>query len=96
MDQQYFVYILTNSHHNVLYTGATNNLVRRVFEHREKVIVGFTSRYNLGKLVFYEPAGDVRGVIEREKRIKAGSRVKKIALINGMNPEWRDLYEGLA
>jgi putative endonuclease len=95
MDQQYFVYILTNPHHTVLYTGVTNNLLRRVYEHREKLIPGFTTRYNTSKLVFYDASGDVRGSIAREKQIKAGSRAKKIALIEAMNPEWRDLYEGL-
>jgi putative endonuclease len=95
MDPQYFVYILTNPHHTVLYTGITNNLLRRVYDHREKLIPGFTNRYNVSKLVFYDTSGDVRGSIAREKQIKAGSRAKKIALIEAMNPEWRDLYEGL-
>jgi putative endonuclease len=87
MDQQYFVYILTNPHHTVLYTGVTNNLLRRVHEHREKLIPGFTTRYNISKLVFYETSSDVRGSIAREKQIKAGSRAKKIALIEAMNPK---------
>ena len=95
MDQQYFVYILTNRHHTVLYTGVTNNLARRIYEHREKLIPGFTSRYNVSKLVFYEATNNVNASIAREKQIKAGSRAKKIALIQGMNPEWHDLYEGL-
>jgi putative endonuclease len=95
MDQQYFVYILTNPHHTVLYTGVTNNLLRRIYEHREKLIPGFTTRYNVSKLVFYQTSSDVRESIAREKQIKAGSRAKKIALIEAMNPEWRDLYQGL-
>jgi putative endonuclease len=95
MNQQYFVYILTNRYHGVLYTGVTNDLVRRIFEHREKLTRGFTTRYNVNKLVFYEAGSDVRASIAREKQIKAGSRARKIALIEGMNPEWRDLYESL-
>jgi putative endonuclease len=95
MDQQYFVYILTNPHHTVLYTGVTNNLLRRIYEHREKLIPGFTTRYDVSKLVFYQTSSDVRESIAREKQIKAGSRAKKIALIEAMNPEWRDLYQGL-
>jgi putative endonuclease len=77
MNQQYFVYILTNPRHTVLYTVFTNNIVRRIFEHREKLTSGFTSRYNVRELVFYESSGDVRASIAREKQIKAGSRAKK-------------------
>ena len=73
----------------------TNDLVRRVFEHRERLIEGFTARYHVNKLVFYEVFGDIRTAIGREKQIKAGSRAKKIALIEGLNPVWQDLYEGL-
>jgi putative endonuclease len=91
MAHQYCVYILTNSRNTVLYTGVTNNLVRRVFEHREKQTSGFTSRYNVGKLVYHEAFDEVAPAIAREKQIKAGSRAKKIALINGMNPGWLDL-----
>jgi len=96
MDHQYFVYILTNRRHTVLYTGVTNNLLRRVYEHREKLNPGFTTRYDASKLVFYEMSNDVRISIAREKQIKAGSRAKKLALIEGMNPEWHDLYLTLA
>jgi putative endonuclease len=85
-ERQYFVYILTNRHHTVLYTGVTNNLCRRVFEHREKLIPGFTSRYNVDKLVFFQGLA----AIAREKQIKGGSRAKKLALIAAMNPAWRD------
>jgi putative endonuclease len=91
MDHEFFVYILTNRRHTVLYTGVTGNLPRRVAEHRAKTIPGFTSRYNLDKLVFYEPAPDARTAITREKRIKAGSRQDKIALITKLNPDWLDL-----
>jgi putative endonuclease len=95
MEHQYFIYIMTNRHHTVLYTGVTNDLVRRAYEHRTKAIPGFTKRYNVDKLVFYEKMGDARAAIAREKQIKGGSRTRKIALINSMNPDWGDLYEEL-
>jgi putative endonuclease len=95
MRHQYFVYILTNQRHTVLYTGVTNDLVRRVSEHRDHKIAGFTRRYNVDKLVFYEETTDVRAAIAREKQIKAGSRWRKVALIDSMNPDWRDLFEDL-
>ena len=95
MMHDYFVYILTNRRHTVLYTGVTNDLVRRVSEHRAKLTGGFTARYNVDKLVFYERTTDVNAAIAREKQIKGGSRRRKIALINDMNPDWRDLFEDL-
>jgi putative endonuclease len=95
MNQQFFVYILTNRLHTVLHTGVTNNLIRRVYEHHEKLVQGFTSRYQGNRLVYYETSDDVCASITREKQIKAGSRGKKLALIADMNPEWCDLYEGL-
>jgi putative endonuclease len=79
----------------VLYTGVTNDLLRRVYEHRAKTVPGFTSHYNVDKLVFYEEADQAGTAIAREKQIKAGSRRKKIALIEAMNPAWRDLYSDL-
>jgi putative endonuclease len=90
--KQYYVYIMTNKHNKVLYTGFTNDLARRVFEHREKLIEGFTSRYNINKLVYYETFDNPSDAIAREKQIKGGSRQKKIGLINSVNPEWKDLY----
>jgi putative endonuclease len=86
---------MTNKHNTVLYTGVTNDLRRRAFEHRAKLGGGFTSRYNVNKLVYYEIAEDVHAAIAREKQIKAGSRRKKLDLIEGSNPEWRDLYDEL-
>ena len=88
----YFVYILTNERHTVLYTGVTSDLKARIYQHREKLLPGFTKRYNVWKLVYYEAGTDALGAIAREKQIKAGSRKKKLALINSFNPEWRDLY----
>jgi len=89
------VYILTNKSHTVLYTGVTSNLGKRVHEHKTKIVPGFTSRYNVDKLVYYETTDDIQAAIAREKQIKAGSRQKKIALIESMNPEWKDLTEDL-
>ncbi len=86
---------MTNKNNTVLYTGVTNDLKRRVYEHKEKLIEGFTQKYNITKLVYYEISGNVESAILREKQIKAGSRARKITLINNMNPEWRDLYEDL-
>jgi putative endonuclease len=95
MDHRYFVYILTNRHHTALYVGVTNDLVRRVHEHRTKMASAFTTRYNVSELVYFEESSDVRAAIAREKQIKAGSREKKIALVDSMNPDWHDLYQGL-
>ena len=91
MTNQYYVYILTNRTNRVLYTGVTNDLVRRVYEHREKFVEGFTKKYNVTKLVYYETTGDIESAIVREKQIKGWLRKKKITLIESVNPEWRDL-----
>lgn len=88
----FYVYILTNKWNRVLYTGVTNNLKRRVFEHREKMVESFTKKYNVTKLVYYEIFPDALSAITREKQIKAGSRQKKIDMINRFNPLWEDLY----
>lgn len=88
----YYVYILTNINHNVLYTGITNDLVRRCFEHKQKKIKGFTQKYNVDKLIYYEKFDFVDLAIAREKQIKAYSRAKKIALIVSINSRWIDLY----
>ncbi len=93
MSNQYFVYIMTNKTNTVLYTGVTNNLEKRVYEHREKLTEGFTKKYNVLKLVYYEVFEDAYSAISREKQIKGGSRRKKIELINNMNKEWEDLFD---
>jgi len=95
MEKVYCVYILTNQRNTVLYTGVTGDLKARVQQHREKLLRGFTNRYNVSKLVYYEEGSDASGAIVREKQIKAGSRRKKIELIERLNPEWRDLYDDL-
>jgi putative endonuclease len=87
----YYVYILTNKNNTVLYTGMTNNLQRRVREHKAGQGSQFTKRYNVNKLVYYEVGGDVKAAIGREKQIKAGSRQSKIDLIESINPDWEDL-----
>ncbi len=91
--KQYYVYILTNPHHTTLYTGVTNDLVRRVYQHKQGLGSVFTRKYNVHKLVYYEMGNDVHAALTREKQIKAGSRQKKLDLINAQNPEWKDLYE---
>ena len=91
--KEYCVYIMTNAHNTVLYTGVTNNLARRVYEHKNGLGSAFVKKYNVHKLVYYEQGTDIHATIAIEKRIKSGSRKKKIDLINKMNPEWKDLYE---
>ncbi len=95
MERQFYVYILTNPVNTVLYTGFTNNLLNRVHQHRTKAVPGFTARYNVSKLVYYEVLSTAYEGIAREKRIKGGSRADKIALVNSTNPEWRDLFDEL-
>jgi putative endonuclease len=95
MRKDYYVYILTNYTNTVLYTGVTNNLCRRVYEHKEKIADCFTKKYNIDKLVYYEVFNDIKFAIEREKQIKGGSRKKKIELIEGFNKDWEDLYPKL-
>ena len=92
VSKQYYVYILTNKS-GTLYTGVTNNLVRRVFEHKNQMVDGFTKRYNLKYLVYYEATDDVHSAIAREKQIKGWLRAKKLQLINSLNPAWKDLSE---
>ena len=91
--KEFCVYIMTNSRHTVLYTGVTNDLLRRVEEHKSGKGSTFAKKYNVNKLVFYESGDDINIAIAREKQIKAGSRKKKIDLINSVNPEWKDLSE---
>ena len=87
---------MTNAHHTVLYTGVTNNLARRVYEHKSGVGSAFVKKYNVHKLVYYEVGNDINATIAREKQIKGGSHKKKLDLINNLNPEWKDLYEDIS
>ena len=91
-----FVYITTNRRNGILYTGVTSDLVRRIHEHREGLIDGFTKRYSLKRLVYFEDHDDIRSAIQREKTIKHWPRAWKVRLIHGQNPDWQDLFEGLA
>jgi len=90
-ERSYFVYIMSNPTDTVLYIGVTNNLQRRIFEHKEKMVDGFTSKYNCIKLVYYEETNEVTSAIEREKQLKKWNRQKKDYLINQFNPERNDL-----
>ena len=90
---RYFVYLMTNQKNTVLYTGITNNLVRRIFEHKQKLIPGFTCRYNITKLVYFEETNNVADAITREKQIKCWIRPKKNILVETTNPEWKDLAD---
>jgi putative endonuclease len=93
IDKQYFIYIMTNTHDTVLYTGVTGDLANRVLQHKSGVGGIFTRKYNIHKLVYYEVGNDIYAAVAREKQIKGGSRQKKIDLINRSNPEWKDLFE---
>jgi putative endonuclease len=95
MQTESYVYLLTNKHNHVLYTGVTNDLIRRVYEHKSKLVAGFTKKYNVDRLVYYEVCGSIVVAIEREKQIKSWSRKKKHDLINALNPEWNDLYQSI-
>ncbi len=93
MNKQYYVYLMSNSTNTVLYAGVTNDLKRRVYEHKEKLIEGFTRKYNVDKLVYYEVAESIEGAIAREKQLKGLLRSKKNELIARHNPFWHDLYD---
>jgi putative endonuclease len=84
---------MTNENNTVLYTGVTNDLKRRVFEHKNKVGSVFTAKYRATKLVYYEPCENIEGAITREKKLKGSSRLRKVRLIDGINAPWRDLYD---
>lgn len=90
-----YVYILSNKRNGTLYTGVTSNFVKRIFEHKEKVVSGFSAKYNLDLLVYYEEWWSIEEAIQREKQLKAGNRKKKLSLIESINPDWKDLSEYL-
>ena len=91
---EYYVYIMS-SYRGTLYAGVTSDLARRVYEHRHKLVDGFTKKYNVSKLVYYESTNDIKSAIAREKQIKGWLRSKKVALIESLNPRWKDLAEGV-
>lgn len=95
MTKQSFIYIITNYKETTLYTGITNDIIKRIYEHKNKLVKGFSEKYNLTKLVYYECFEDITEAIKREKQIKGASRKKKIELINNFNKEWKDLYHDI-
>jgi len=94
MTKTYYVYLLTNWNNKVMYVGVSNNLERRLYEHKNKLVKGFTEKYNVNKLVYFEETQDVTAAIAREKEIKKWRREKKNQLVNRMNPNWEDLSSG--
>jgi putative endonuclease len=94
-EKQFYIYIMTNKYNNVLYTGVTNDLERRITEHRIGKGGSFTKKYKLYKLVYYESIDDIEVAVQREKEKKGGSRKKKIELVNSINPEWEDLFKNI-
>ena len=90
--KSYYIYILTNKNNTVLYVGVTNDIVRRIWEHKSKLIEGSTKKYNVDKLVNYEKFDDVNSAIAREKQLKAGSRKKKLDLVSSFDKDWKDLF----
>lgn len=95
MSKEYYIYLITNKKLNVLYTGVTNNLIRRIYEHKNKLLDGFTKKYNVDRLIYFEAYSEINDAILREKQIKGWSRKKKNDLINTINPQWKDLYDTL-
>lgn len=95
MKTESYIYLLANAHGNVLYTGVTYDLIRRVYEHKNKMVAGFTQKYNVDRLVYFEVCSDIMAAIAREKQIKGCSRKKKNDLVNTLNPGWDDLYRSL-
>jgi putative endonuclease len=93
MGKQYFVYIMTNKHHTVLYTGMTGSIIERGWQHKKKLVDGFTNKYNATKIVYFESFETVNQAIHREKQIKGWTRKKKEALISWINPNWDDVYD---
>jgi len=94
-ENQYYIYILANKRNGTLYIGVTSNLVKRVYEHKNNIIDGFTKKYSIHKLVYYEITDDIESAIRREKQLKKWNRKWKMNLIEKNNPEWKDLYYGL-
>ena len=91
--KQGYIYIMTNKQNGTLYVGVTSDIIKRVYEHKNSLVDGFTKRYNLKKLVYFEIFDSIEDAIVREKQLKGGNRAKKIALIESVNPTWRELYD---
>jgi len=94
MQNSYYVYIHSSRRNGTIYTGVTNDLIQRMYAHKNKLLKGFSSRYNVNRLVYFEETGDIFSAIEREKEIKGWIRIKKMRLIESENPNWKDLCEG--
>ncbi|PIQ87441.1 MAG: excinuclease ABC subunit C [Candidatus Omnitrophica bacterium CG11_big_fil_rev_8_21_14_0_20_45_26] len=95
MERQGFVYLLMNKFNTVIYVGVTSDLKARIYALKEKLVKGFTARYHVNKLVYFESVDNIQSAITREKQIKAGSRKKKLALIQSLNPDFKDLYDSI-
>lgn len=95
MERNPAIYIMTNKPNGTLYVGVTSNLPKRIYEHKQGLVEGFTRKYRLHRLVYFECTEEMTSAIRREKQLKAGSRTKKLALIESINPDWRDLYEDI-
>jgi len=95
MEKSGYVYILFNKKNGTLYTGVTSDIIKRVYEHKSKLAKGFSSTYDTDKLGYYEKHNSIVSAIEREKQVKGSSRKSKIALIESMNPKWKDLYDSI-
>ncbi|MBL7479823.1 GIY-YIG nuclease family protein [Legionella bononiensis] len=95
MQTQSYVYFVANTHNNVLYVGVTNDLIRRIYEHKHKLVKGFSQKYNVDRLIYYEAFDTIVLAIDREKQIKGWSRIKKDNLVNAFNSEWKDLYQSI-
>ena len=93
-DKKYYIYLLTNWNNKVMYIGVTSNLTKRIYEHKNKLVKGFTEKYKINKLVYFEETTDVMTALQREKEIKKWRREKKNQLVNQVNPEWKDLSLG--
>jgi putative endonuclease len=95
IDKQFYVYILATNNNGTFYVGVTSDLVQRMWQHKNEIVEGFTKKYDIKMLVYYEIFGDAENAIKREKRLKKWSRISKMKAIEEMNPEWNDLYESL-
>ena len=95
MNKDYYVYILSSRRNGTLYIGITSDLIKRIYQHKNKLYDGFTSKYNVNRLVYYDSGLDALGVINEEKKLKRLSRIEKLSLIENFNPEWRDLYNDI-
>ena len=93
--KNYYIYIMANKTNTTIYIGVTSNLIKRVWEHKNKLVDGFTKHYNVNKLVYYEETTDVNSAIAREKQLKGWNRAKKNKLIDSINPNWKDLYDDI-